>query len=193
MNLKHVRVSWQAWDSLRFFRWRKPPQHWPRRSRHHWVRRRRYTVLGANSIPTVGTVTCTDTGPGTTINGDVGTTFTGITNTSCAITGAIVAPVGGAVVTDFNVAYNAIAQPEPDCDGVIPTTSTTLPPGVYCSAAGTTIGTGVTLRSTGTASDVWVFRVGTSGLGRPHGHRLRRWSWAVARRRATCIGGPPRP
>ena len=38
-------------------------------------------------------------------------------------------------------------------------------PGVYCSAAATTIGAGVTLTLSGTASDVWIFRVGTGGTG----------------------------
>ncbi len=96
-----------------------------------------FTVLGLNGTPTVGTVTCTNTGPGSTINGDVGTTFNGgITNTLCTITGAIVSPVAGGVVTDFNAALSAIDTQNPVCTGVIPTVSTTLAPGVYCSAAG---------------------------------------------------------
>src|SRR6187549_2805876 len=104
-----------------------------------------YAVLGLNAIPTIGTVTCTDTGPGVGIFGQVGTTFPGgITNTGCLITGPIVAPV---------------------CAGVIPIVTTVLPPGVYCSVAATTIGAGVTLTLNGTASDVWIFRVGTGGLG----------------------------
>ena len=123
-----------------------------------------YTVLGTNSIPTVGTVTCTDTGPGTAINGDVGSTFNSITNTGCTITGAINAPVAGSVVADFNAAYTAIDGANP-CTGVIPTTTTTLAPGVYCSNAATTIGAGVIITLNGSASDVWVFRVGTGGLG----------------------------
>ena len=126
-----------------------------------------FAVLGTNAIPTIGTVTCTDTGPGTGITGQVGTTFAGgITNTGpCAITGPIVAPVGGAVVADFNAAFASVDILNPVCTGVIPTTSTTLPPGVYCSAAGTTIGAGVILTLDGTASDVWIFRVGTGGPG----------------------------
>jgi len=120
-----------------------------------------YTVLGTNSIPTVGTVTCTTS----TINGDVGSTFSSITNTGCTITGAINTPVAGSVVTDFNNAYSALDSLNPTCDGVIPTISTTLPPGVYCSAAGTTIGAGVIFTLNGNASDVWVFKIGTGGLG----------------------------
>ena len=124
-----------------------------------------FAVLGTNAIPTVGTVTCTDTGPGIGITGQVGTTFTSITNTGCAITGPIVAPVAGAVVADFNAAFASIDILNPVCTGVIPIVTTTLPPGVYCSAAGTTIGAGVILTLNGNASDVWVFRVGTGGPG----------------------------
>ncbi len=124
-----------------------------------------YMVLGTNAIPTSGTVTCTDTGPGGNLDGNIGTTFTSITNTGCTITGTIDAPVGGSVVTDFGNAYSALASLNPTCDGVIPTTSTTIPPGVYCSAAGTTVGAGVIFTLNGNATDVWVFKVGTSGLG----------------------------
>lgn len=126
-----------------------------------------YAVLGTNSSPTLGTVTCTDTGPGIGITGQVGTTFVGgITNSGpCLMTGPIVAPVGNAVVNDFNTAFASVDSMNPTCDGPIPTTSTSLPPGVYCSAAGTTLGAGVTLTLNGNASDVWIFKVGTGGLG----------------------------
>ena len=125
-----------------------------------------FAVLGANSIPIVGTVTCTDTGaPPSSIVGQVGTTFAGgITNTGCTITGPIVAGVGAGVVSDFNNAITAIDSQA--CTGVIPIVSTTLAPGVYCSVAGTTItGPGVILTLNGTATDVWIFRVGTGGTG----------------------------
>jgi len=124
-----------------------------------------YGVLGTNAAPTVGTVTCTNTGPGSTLTARVGTTFTSITNTACTITGPIDAPVAGSVVTDFNNAFSAITTQNQVCTGSIPTTSTTLAPGVYCSAAGTTLGSGVILTLLGNASDVWVFRVGTGGPG----------------------------
>jgi ice-binding like protein/exosortase sorting signal-containing protein len=125
-----------------------------------------YAVLGANAIPIVGTVTCTDTGPGIGIFGQVGTTFPGgITNTGCTITGPIVAPVPASVVNDFNNAFTSIDTQNPVCTGVIPIVTTTLPPGVYCSAAGTTIGAGVTITLLGNATDVWIFRVGTGGPG----------------------------
>lgn len=124
-----------------------------------------YTVLGANNNPTVGTVTCTNTGPGSTIDGNVGTTFTSITNTGCNITGNVDAPVGGTVGTDFANAYANLSSQNPTCDATVPTTSTILPPGVYCSDAETTIGTGVTFTLDGNATDVWVFKIGTGGLG----------------------------
>lgn len=121
-----------------------------------------FAVLGTNAIPTIGTVTCT--GPGT-INGQVGTTFAGgITNAPpCTINGPIVSPVGGGVVADFNAAFAAIPAQNPVCDGVIPIVTTTLAPGVYCSAAGTTIPAGVIITLNGNANDVWIFRVGTVG------------------------------
>jgi hypothetical protein len=126
-----------------------------------------FTILGANAIPTIGTVTCTDTGPGVGVFGQVGTTFPGgITNVGpCTITGPIIAPVAAGVVADFNAAFAAIDAQNPVCTGVIPIVTTTLPPGVYCSAAGTTIGAGVILTLNGTASGVWIFRVGTGGPG----------------------------
>jgi hypothetical protein len=124
-----------------------------------------YALLGTNAVPTVGTVTCTDTGPGGNIDGNVGSSFTSITNNGCVITGSIDAPVAGTVIADFNNAYSALDALNPICDGVIPTTSTALPPGVYCSPAGTTLGAGVIFTLAGTATDVWIFKVGTSGLG----------------------------
>jgi hypothetical protein len=125
-----------------------------------------FAVLGTNGIPTLGTVTCTDTGPGIGIFGQVGTTFAGppgITNTGCTITGPIVFPVAAGVVADFNAAFASIDTLNPACTGVIPIVTTTLPPGVYCSAAATAIGAGVIITLNGTASDVWIFRVGTGG------------------------------
>jgi len=121
-----------------------------------------YTVLGTNGIPTSGTVTCTTS----TIDGNVGSSGNSITDTGpCTITGDIDAPVAAGVISDFDDAYDAVGILNPVCDGLVPTTTTTLPPGVYCSTAGTTIGAGVTITLDGDASDVWVFRVGTGGLG----------------------------
>jgi hypothetical protein len=122
-----------------------------------------YTILGTNSVPTAGTVTCT--GAASTINGDVGSTFTSITNSGCTITGAVIAPVPGSVVTDFNNAYSALDSLNPSCDAAVPAASATLAPGVYCSAAATTLGAGVVFTLSGTATDVWVFKIGTGGTG----------------------------
>jgi len=124
-----------------------------------------FTVLGRNAIPTSGTVTCTDTGPGIGIVGQVGSTFNTITNTGCTISGPIVAPVAAGVANDFDAALADIDLVNPVCAGAIPIVTTTLAPGVYCSAAATTIGAGVTLTLQGNATDVWIFRVGTGGLG----------------------------
>jgi len=125
-----------------------------------------FAVLGTNPTPTIATVACSDTGPGTGITGQVGTTFPGgITNVACTVPGPIVAPVAGGVVTDFNAARSQIDLQNSVCTGVIPIVSTVLTPGVYCSAAGTTIAAGVTLTLSGNATDVWVFRVGTAGPG----------------------------
>jgi hypothetical protein len=125
-----------------------------------------FGVLGLNAIPTIGTVTCTDTGPGIGILGNVGTTFAGgITNVGpCIIFGTVTSPVAAQVVTDFNAARTAVNGQA--CGlAPIPIVTTTLAPGVYCSAAGTTIGAGVIITLNGGPNDVWIFRVGTGGPG----------------------------
>jgi hypothetical protein len=123
-----------------------------------------FGVLGRNAIATIGTVTCTGAG---TVTAEVGTTFNGgITNAPpCTISGPIVSPVTAAVTGAFDAAFNNIDLQNPVCNGVIPIVTTTLPPGVYCSAAGTTIGAGVIITLLGNATDVWIFRVGTGGGG----------------------------
>ncbi|MEO8134366.1 MAG: ice-binding family protein, partial [Betaproteobacteria bacterium] len=124
-----------------------------------------YTVLGTNASPTAGTVTCTNSGTGSTINGDVGSTFTSITSTGCTIAGTIDTPVTGSVVADFTNAYGALDSLNPVCDGVLPAISSTLAPGVYCSPGAVVLGAGIIFTLSGSASDVWVFRVGTGGSG----------------------------
>jgi len=125
-----------------------------------------YAVLGTNPIPTTGTVTCKDDGPGGTINGNVGTTGTSITNAGapCIINGSIdiSLPLSGAgAVTDFHSAYSAIDALNPDSQCLpMPTVSGPVLPGVYCSAASTTLGAGIILTLNGNASDVWVFKIG---------------------------------
>lgn len=121
-----------------------------------------FTVLGTNDSPMSGTVTCTTS----TIEGNVGTTGNSITNTGpCTITGDIDSPVAAQVVSDFDDAYDAVETLNPVCDGTVPITTTMLSPGVYCSDAATTIGSGVTITLDGDANDVWVFRIGTGGTG----------------------------
>jgi len=120
-----------------------------------------YMALGMNAIPTVGTLTCTNSN----ITGNISSTFNSITSTVCTISGSTDAPVTGTVVDDFANAYSVLDTANPVCDGVIPTNSTTLTPSVYCSSAGSTIGAGEILTLDGTASDVWVFKVGTGGGG----------------------------
>ena len=99
-----------------------------------------------------GAVTCTDG----TITGNVGSSGlrASVVQTSCPITGSIIAPVSAKVVADFNSAFAAFAG--------IPCTTTitgtlagaTLAPGVYCvdSVAKTGI---LTL----TGSGPWIFKV----------------------------------
>ena len=121
-----------------------------------------YTVLATNEIPTSGTVT----GTRSSIDGNVGSTGDEITIvTLCEITGETDAPVAAGVVSDFGNAYDEVETLNPLCDGPVPTATTTLSPGVYCSDEGTTIGEDVTITLDGDADDVWIFRIGTSGLG----------------------------
>ena len=117
-----------------------------------------------------GAVTCTDS----TITGDVGSSGLPalVTQTSCNITGAIVAPVPAQVLTDFNSAYAALADNSSTstyaCTETLDSTITgprTLYPGVYCTDAALT-GTGVlTLDAQGDANAVWIFKIGTGGTG----------------------------
>lgn len=121
-----------------------------------------YTVLGTNDSPIIGTVTCTRS----TIDGNVGTTFTDITEDLCTITGDTDAPVAAEVVDDFDDAYTALDTLNPDLGcAAMPTGIVSVPPGVYCSAAGTTYGVGDIFTLDGGADDVWVFKIGTGGTG----------------------------
>ena len=108
-----------------------------------------------------GTVTCTDS----TITGDVGSSgpSASVVQTSCAITGAVIAPVSSQVLTDFNGTYDALAGES--CDQTLTGTldGVTLAPGVYCFDAAATL-TG-TLTLAGPSSGIWLFKIGTSGTG----------------------------
>lgn len=120
--------------------------------------------LGAAApFTVVGTTAMTCVGPGT-ISGDVGSGGA-LTPGTCTISGTSTTPVSSAVTTAITTARASIDTQNPTCTAAIPTTTQTLAPGVYCSAAGTTIGAGVILTLSGNASDVWVFRVGTGGTG----------------------------
>jgi hypothetical protein len=108
-----------------------------------------------------GAVTCTDS----TITGDVGSSGlpASVVQTSCTITGAIIAPVSAQVLTDFNGAYDALAAVS--CDQFLTGTlaGVTLTPGVYCFDAAATL-TG-TLTLDGPSNGIWIFKIGTSGTG----------------------------
>lgn len=119
-----------------------------------------YSALGRNSIPTVGTVTCTTS----TITGDVGSTANSITNTGCTIA-SIVAPVPASVTNAFDTAYSAINSQNSTCDTIQSGTlaGITLAPGVHCFTAGAAL-TGL-LTLNGPPNGIFVFRVGTGGVG----------------------------
>ena len=125
-----------------------------------------------------GAVTCTDS----IINGNVGSSggLAAVVQTSCTITGAIIAPVSAQVVNDFNTAYATLADPvKTPCDHTIsgaafsgdlalpgaltidglPNTGP-LGPGVYCFNAAATF-TSATLTLAGSSTDIWIFKIGT--------------------------------
>ena len=109
----------------------------------------------------LGAVTCTDS----TITGVVGSSGppASVTQTSCTITGGVVAPVSAGALAAFNGAYDALAGQS--CDSFLTGTlaDVTLTPGVYCFAAAAAL-TG-TLTLSGGLNDTWLFKVGTSGTG----------------------------
>ncbi len=122
-----------------------------------------YAVLGTNAIATTGTVTCTTS----TINGRRGhdRRFDLQYWVHDYRVDRVSLPLSGpGVVTDFGLAYDSIDVMNPDSACLpMPTASGPVPPGVYCSAASTTFGAGVILTLTGSATDVWVFKVGALG------------------------------
>ena len=108
-----------------------------------------------------GAVTCTDGN----ITGDVGSSGAraSVVQTSCPITGAIIAPVSAKVIADFNSAYAAYTAIP--CDTTLTGTlaGVTLTPGVYCFSAAAAL-TG-TLTLNGPSTGTWIFKIGTSGTG----------------------------
>jgi Ice-binding-like len=109
-----------------------------------------------------GAVTCTDG----TIIGDVGSSGlrASVVQTSCPITGSIIAPVSAKVVADFNSAYAAFAAIGPckQTFGIADTLAgLSLAPGVYCFTAAATLTGTLTLAGSGP----WLFKIGTGGTG----------------------------
>jgi hypothetical protein len=114
-----------------------------------------------------GAVTCTDG----TITGDVGSSGlrASVVQTSCPITGSIIAPVSAKVVADFNRAYAAYTTIPCGTTFAAPTLgSTTLASGVYCFPAALTLTGTLTL----TGSGPWIFKIGTGGTGALTGTNL---------------------
>jgi hypothetical protein len=108
-------------------------------------------------------VTCTDS----SIKGNVGLANVGtITNTTCTIAGATEegTAVAQSAYADFLNAY-ANLRTMPQCDfNNVPLAGAFLPPGVYCYDAAVTV-TDSTLTLVGSATDTWIFRIGTRGTG----------------------------
>jgi hypothetical protein len=108
-------------------------------------------------------VTCTVS----SVQGDVGLANPGtITNTSCAITGAIEqgTAVAQAAYASFLNEYASL-RTAPPCDfHNVTLGGAFLAPGVYCYDAAVTE-TGSTLTLVGSATDTWIFRIGTLGTG----------------------------
>ncbi len=106
-----------------------------------------------------GAVTCTNG----TISGNVGSSGAraSVVQTSCPITGAIVAPVSAQVVRDFNTAYAGYTSIA--CGTTLTGTlaNVSLGSGVYCFTAAATLTGTLTLTGTGP----WIFKIGTGGTG----------------------------
>jgi len=126
----------------------------------------RFAVLSA-APGAGGAVTCT----GAIINGDVGSSGlpASVVQTSCTITGAIIAPVSAAVIADFNTAYADLADVTCTVNfAQAAFTDTALvlepSPAVNCFAAAVTF-TRTTLTLNGGANDTWLIKVGTQAPG----------------------------
>ena len=106
-------------------------------------------------------VTCT----GSTVKGKVGLANPGtITNTGCTITGEAGTPAAQSAYATFLADYASL-QTQPPCDfNNVPLAGAFLLPGVYCYDAAVTV-TSSTLTLVGSATDTWIFRIGTSGTG----------------------------
>jgi hypothetical protein len=112
-----------------------------------------------------GAVTCTDS----LINGDVGSSGlrASIVQTTCTISGAVVAPVRAQVVADFEQAYATLgsqACTQTFTQAAFTDEALTLSPGVYCFPAAATF-TDTTITLQGGSNDLWIFKVGTTAPG----------------------------
>jgi hypothetical protein len=105
-----------------------------------------------------GAVTCTNG----TITGNVGSSGlpAAVVQTSCTISGSVIAPVSAQVVADFNSAYAAYAAIP--CGQTLTGTlaGVTLTPGVYCFAAAAAPTGTLTLNGPSTAT--WIFKIGAA-------------------------------
>ena len=105
--------------------------------------------------------------------GDVGVDLGGaVTLTTSTIVGTVHEgdPVAVQAYDGFLAAYNALADIGLECTGSLDTAYTdatlTLPPGVYCNTAAVTLTrTTLTLDAQGDPNAVWIFRIGTLGIG----------------------------
>ena len=106
-------------------------------------------------------VTCTDS----RVNGAVGLANPGtITNTRCTIAGQAGTPAARNAYETFLDDY-ANLRTAPQCDfNNVPLAGAFLPPGVYCYDAAVAVTNG-TLTLVGSATDTWIFRIGTLGTG----------------------------
>ncbi|MGZ3396578.1 MAG: ice-binding family protein [Usitatibacter sp.] len=106
-------------------------------------------------------VTCT----GSTVQGNVGLANPGtITNTGCTITGQAGTQAAQDAYATFLGDYGSL-RTQPQCDfNNVPLAGAYLLPGVYCYDAAVTV-TNSTLTLVGSASDTWIFRIGTGGTG----------------------------
>ena len=117
---------------------------------------------GSFAVLAGSAVTCT----GATVTGDIGVhSAVTVTQTSCPVTGAIHAgdDVATQAYSDFLVAYDAFkALP---CNATLATLDgQTLPPGVYCFDGAAT-STGAVLTLDGPSDGIWIFQIGTLGVG----------------------------
>lgn len=115
-----------------------------------------FSVLGGPAVTLTGAV----------ISGDVGVALSAAyTNTGSTVAGSIHAGDAVAVqaYADFGRAFDELAATS--CDVILTgdLTGKTLNPGVYCFDAAATVSGQLTLD--GPSDGIWIFKVGTSGVG----------------------------